>query len=74
MRLALLIAMLNHEGVGGLEINDDSLKNNPVSLWNLVYSSNVGLTEISILTLTLTLNLTLTLIGACAPLRQTYSP
>ena len=42
LTLTLTLAMLNNEGMGGLEIYHDSLKNNPVSLWNWVHSSNVG--------------------------------
>ena len=56
IRLALLLAMLNNEGMGGLEINDDSPEIDPVSPAVLGSFLKCGLTEISTLTLTLTLN------------------
>ena len=51
IRLALLLAMLNNEGMGGLEIYDDSLTNNPVSLLELGSFFKSELTEIFTLTL-----------------------
>ena len=54
IRLALLLAMLNNEGMGGLEIHDDSPEIDPVSP---VVFLKYGLTEISTQTLTLTLAL-----------------
>ena len=58
IRLALLLAMLNNEGMGGLEIHDDSPKIDPISPVVLGSFLKYGLTEISTLTLTLTLTLT----------------
>ena len=59
IRLALLLAMLNNEGMGGLEIHDDSPEIDPVSPAVLGSFLKCGLTEISTLTLTLTLTLIL---------------
>ena len=56
IRLALLLAMLNNEGMGGLEIHDDSPEIDPVSPVVLGSFLKYGLTEISTLTLTLTLH------------------
>ena len=55
IRLALLLAMLNNEGMGGLEIHDDSPEVDPVSPVVLGSFLKYGLTEIFTLTLTLTL-------------------
>ena len=52
IRLALLLAMLNNEGMGGLEIHDDSPEVDPVSPVVLGSFLKYGLTEISTLTLT----------------------
>ena len=49
--------MLNNEGMGGLEIHDDSPEIDPVSPVVLGSFLKYGLTEISTLTLTLTLTL-----------------
>ena len=46
--------MLNNEGMGGLEIHDDSPEVDPVSPVVLGSFLKYGLTEISTLTLTLT--------------------
>ena len=54
IRLALLLAMLNNEGMGGLEIHD-SPEIDPVSPAVLGSFLKCGLTEIFTLTLTLTL-------------------
>ena len=53
--------MFDNEGMGGLEINDDSLTHNPVSTLELGSFFKSELTEIFTLTLTLILTLTLTL-------------
>ena len=49
IRLALLLAMLNNEGMGGLEIHDDSPEIDPVSPAVLGSFLKCGLTEISTL-------------------------
>ena len=49
--------MLNNEGMGGLEIHDDSPEIDPVSPAVLGSFFKCGLTEIFTLTLTLTLTL-----------------
>ena len=59
IRLALLLAMFNNEGMGRLEINDDSLTHNPVSLLELGSFFKSELTEIFTLALTLIITLTL---------------
>ena len=61
IRLALLLAMLNNEGMGGLEIHDDSPEIDPVSPAVLGSFLKCGLTEMFTLALTLPLPLTLTL-------------
>ena len=61
IRLAVLLAMLNNEGMGGLEIHVDSTEIDSVSLAVLGSFLKCGLTEISTLTLTLTLTLNLNL-------------
>ena len=65
IRLALLLAMLNNEGMGGLEIHDDSPEIDPVSPAVLGSFLKYGLTEISTLTLTLTLSENRSWTGRC---------